>query len=228
MAPWLTSTVQPWLTVTVFHHNWPFNSQIGPHSILLASAVLAVMIIPTITAISRDVLAAVPEEVVEGGLAVGATRGQVLRRVALPTAGTGILGGITLGAARALGETIAVYLLIGGLDPESSVSPRPQRRGCHDRDRDHQQRRPALGQHPAIDHLLPRGDAHGDRRVHQPGGPPHRAAQLPTAAAMTSAVLELASTSRSGASSSSRRPSATTSARPATRGRSSGRRPSGS
>jgi len=78
--------------------------------------VLAVMIIPTITAISRDVLAAVPDELIEGGLSVGATRGQVLRRIALPTSRSGIIGAVTLGAARALGETIALFLLLGALD----------------------------------------------------------------------------------------------------------------
>jgi phosphate transport system permease protein len=117
IRPWFENTVQPWLTATVFHYNWPFNTTGVGRGLLLGSVVLAVMIIPTITAISRDVLAAVPDELIEGGLSIGATRGQVLRRIALPTSRTGILGGITLGAARALGETIALFLLIGALDP---------------------------------------------------------------------------------------------------------------
>jgi phosphate transport system permease protein len=117
IAPWFENTVQPWLTDTVFHHSWPFNTTGVGRGLLLGSMVLAVMIIPTITAISRDVLAAVPNELIEGGLSIGATRGQVLRRIALPTSRTGILGAITLGAARALGETIALFLLIGALDP---------------------------------------------------------------------------------------------------------------
>jgi phosphate transport system permease protein len=117
IQPWLQNTVQPWLTNSLFHHNWPFNSDPTGRGLMLGSMVLAVMITPTITAISRDVLAAVPDELIEGGLSIGATRGQVLRRVALPSARTGILGAITLGTARALGETIALFLLLGGLDP---------------------------------------------------------------------------------------------------------------
>jgi phosphate transport system permease protein len=117
IQPWLQNTVQPFLTNSVFHHNWPFNTDGTGRGLMLGSMVLAVMITPTITAISRDVLAAVPDELIEGGLSLGATRGQVLRRIALPTSRTGIVGAITLGAARALGETIALFLLVGGLDP---------------------------------------------------------------------------------------------------------------
>jgi len=116
IQPWLDRTVQPWL-VKVFHHNWPFNTNGSGFGLMLGSMVLAVMIIPTITAITRDVLIAVPAELIEGGLSLGATRGQVLRRIALPTSRTGIIGAITLGAARALGETIALFLLLGALDP---------------------------------------------------------------------------------------------------------------
>src|SRR6202035_2920022 len=64
---------------------------------------------------SREVLLAVPSEIVEGGLSVGATKGQVLRRVVLPSAKTGIIGAVVLGAARALGETIALVLLVGNI-----------------------------------------------------------------------------------------------------------------
>jgi phosphate transport system permease protein len=116
IAPWLDHTVQPWL-VTTFHHTWPFN---GPNGIgfglMLGSMVLAIMILPTVAAISRDVLVAVPDELVEGGLSVGASKGQVLRRVVLPSAKSGIFGAIVLGTGRALGETVALYLLLGSLD----------------------------------------------------------------------------------------------------------------
>ena len=71
------------------------------------------MVLPTMVAISRDVLAVVPHEQVEGALALGATRWQVLRKVVVPGARTGILGGFTLAMGRALGETVAVALVIG-------------------------------------------------------------------------------------------------------------------
>ena len=68
---------------------------------------------PTMVAISRDVLAVVPNEQVEGAMALGATRWQVLRKVVVPGARTGLLGAFTLATGRALGETVAVALVIG-------------------------------------------------------------------------------------------------------------------
>jgi len=112
LIPWFTKTLQPFLA-RITGGSWPFSgAQVG-FSVLLAGVVLAVMILPTIVAISRDVIAVVPRELIEGGLSLGATRGQVLTRVVLPSARTGILGAIALGAGRALGETIAVAMVIG-------------------------------------------------------------------------------------------------------------------
>jgi len=71
------------------------------------------MILPTMVAISRDVLIVVPTDQVEGAMALGATRWQVLRKVVLPGARTGILGAFTLATGRALGETVAVAMVIG-------------------------------------------------------------------------------------------------------------------
>jgi phosphate transport system permease protein len=79
----------------------------------LAGIILFVMVLPTMVAISRDVLAVVPSEQVEGAMALGATRWQVLRKVVVPGARTGILGAFTLATGRALGETVAVALVIG-------------------------------------------------------------------------------------------------------------------
>jgi phosphate transport system permease protein len=91
----------------------PFSGpQLGV-GLLLAGLVLFVMVLPTMVAISRDVIAAVPSEQVEGALALGATRWQVLWRVVVPSARTGLLGAITLSTGRALGETIAVTMVIG-------------------------------------------------------------------------------------------------------------------
>ena len=71
------------------------------------------MVLPTMVAISRDVLAVVPNEQVEGAMALGATRWQVLRKVVIPGARTGLFGAFTLATGRALGETVAVALVIG-------------------------------------------------------------------------------------------------------------------
>jgi phosphate transport system permease protein len=80
---------------------------------LSAGLVLAMMILPTIAAISRDVLLAVPREQREGLLALGATRWEVISTVVLPYARAGILGAVILGLGRALGETMAVTMVIG-------------------------------------------------------------------------------------------------------------------
>ena len=112
LIPWLAKTLQPFLA-GLTGSSWPFS---GPHegfSVLLAGLVLSIMILPTIVAISRDVIAVVPADLIEGGLSLGATRSQVLLKVVLPSARTGIFGAIALGAGRALGETIAVAMVIG-------------------------------------------------------------------------------------------------------------------
>jgi len=81
--------------------------------ILTASLVLSVMAIPTITAISRDSIAAVPRSQKEAALAIGATDWEVTRRAVIPYARSGIIAGAVLGLGRALGETMAVLLVIG-------------------------------------------------------------------------------------------------------------------
>jgi phosphate transport system permease protein len=112
LIPWLTKTLQPFLA-HLTGGAWPFSGAQEGFSVLLAGLVLAIMILPTIVAVSRDVISVVPSDLIEGGLSLGATRSQVLTRVVLPSARTGILGAIALGAGRALGETIAVAMVIG-------------------------------------------------------------------------------------------------------------------
>ena len=93
----------------------------GP-SRLAAGLLLAVMVLPTITAISRDVFQAIPVAQREGALALGATRWEVVRHVLVPYGLSGLLGAIILGLARALGETIAVTMVIGNnLDLTASL-----------------------------------------------------------------------------------------------------------
>src|SRR5215469_4991982 len=83
------------------------------NSTLTASLVLALMVLPTITAISRTALVAVPQTLREGSYAIGATRWETIFRVLLPTAAPGIVAATILAFGRAMGETMAVAMLIG-------------------------------------------------------------------------------------------------------------------
>lgn len=88
---------------------------------LAASLILTIMIIPTIAAISRDVFLAIPASQREAALALGATRWEMIWQVLIPYGLSGILGALILGLGRALGETMAVTMVIGN-SIESSVS----------------------------------------------------------------------------------------------------------
>ena len=83
------------------------------NSLLTASLVLALMVLPTITAISRSALVAVPPTLREGAYALGSTRWETILGVILPTAAPGIVASTILGFGRAMGETMAVAMLIG-------------------------------------------------------------------------------------------------------------------
>ncbi|MFZ4639140.1 MAG: phosphate ABC transporter permease subunit PstC [Nodosilinea sp.] len=91
----------------------------GP-SILAASLILTVMILPIITAISRDSLAALPPELRQGSYGLGATRWGTIFRVLIPSAISGIVGGVMLALGRAMGETMAVTMLVGNANTISS------------------------------------------------------------------------------------------------------------
>jgi phosphate ABC transporter permease protein PstC len=84
----------------------------GPNY-FIAGLILAIMILPIVSAISREVMATVPPEHKEAALALGATRWEMIRMAVIPYARPGITGGAMLGLGRALGETIAVVLVIG-------------------------------------------------------------------------------------------------------------------
>jgi len=90
------------------------------YGILAASLVLAVMILPTIVSVSLDALNAVPKSYFEGALALGATVEQSVFKVMLPAAKSGVLAAVVLSIGRAIGETMAVIMVIGG----SPVMPR--------------------------------------------------------------------------------------------------------
>jgi phosphate transport system permease protein len=103
-----------------------FHGQVfGGLSFLSAGVILAIMTIPIITAVSRDAIRAVPVNQREGLLALGATRWETIRRAVLPYCRSGLVGAIILGLGRALGETMAVTMVIGNgyvLTP-SLISP---------------------------------------------------------------------------------------------------------
>jgi phosphate transport system permease protein len=82
-------------------------------NIFVAGVILAIMIVPIVTAVTREVVAIVPHELREGAMALGATRFEVIQMSVLPFARSGIVGASMLGLGRALGETIAVAMVIG-------------------------------------------------------------------------------------------------------------------
>jgi phosphate transport system permease protein len=92
----------------------------GP-DLFTAGVILAIMIVPIITAVTREVVAIVPREQREAALAIGATRWETVRLAILPQARSGIIGASTLGLGRALGETIAVSMVVGN-SPTISTS----------------------------------------------------------------------------------------------------------
>jgi phosphate transport system permease protein len=92
-------------------HRFGYNTNGG--DLFTAGVILAIMILPIVTAVTREVIAVVPRELREGALALGATRFETVRMAVLPYARSGIVGATTLGLGRALGETIAVSMVVG-------------------------------------------------------------------------------------------------------------------
>lgn len=90
-----------------------FRGSASGYGFLTAGVVLAIMVLPIMTALSRDVIRAVPRALREASLALGATRAETIWSVVLPYARTGITGAVLLSLGRALGETIAVTMVIG-------------------------------------------------------------------------------------------------------------------
>jgi phosphate transport system permease protein len=112
LVPVLSGYVQPFLARTL---GWTGMFEGPPYGIgmLAAGIILAIMIVPIISSITREVLMVVPQHQREGVLALGATRWEMIRMGVLRNARAGILGGIILGLGRALGETMAVTMVIG-------------------------------------------------------------------------------------------------------------------
>jgi phosphate transport system permease protein len=120
MVPWLRDGVQPalgrWLGFLPLFQGPPYG--VG---MLAAGLILSIMVIPYITSVSREVLLAVPTAQREAALGIGATRWEVTRIAVLRYGRTGLVGAILLGLGRALGETMAVTMVIGNR-PEVAVS----------------------------------------------------------------------------------------------------------
>jgi phosphate transport system permease protein len=115
-APFLQQTLQPFLINTLGAIPGIGNLFAGPPygiGILTAGLILAIMVLPFITSISRDVFEAVPPVLKEAAYGVGCTTWEVVRYVVLPYARVGVIGGVMLGLGRALGETMAVTFVIG-------------------------------------------------------------------------------------------------------------------
>ena len=114
LIPLLRQHVVPFLRDTLHLGVIPLFS--GPswgNSIFAAGIILAIMVLPYIASVSREVLLAVPRSQREAALALGATRWETIQKAVIPFAKSGIIGGIILGLGRALGETMAVTMLIG-------------------------------------------------------------------------------------------------------------------
>ena len=102
-------TVAPW----VRDLGSALGLQASSESALAAGAVMGIMILPFISSLSDDVLRAVPQSMRDGSLAMGATRSETVRRVILPAALPGVVGGLLLGVSRAIGETMIVVMAAG-------------------------------------------------------------------------------------------------------------------
>ncbi len=115
-APFLQATLQPFLINTFANVPVLNNLFAGPPygiGIFTAGLILAIMVLPFITAITRDVFLTVPVVLKEAAYGVGCTTWEVVRRVVLPYTRVGVIGGVMLGLGRALGETMAVTFVIG-------------------------------------------------------------------------------------------------------------------
>lgn len=120
LSPLMRVSIGP-LLQRLFGWSPLFQGPIYGVGLLTAGIILALMILPTVTAISRDVIAAIPQDIREASMALGSTRWETMRNVVLPAARTGIFGALILALGRAVGETIAATMVIGNR-PEIAAS----------------------------------------------------------------------------------------------------------
>ena len=125
LAPIMRGAIEPFLKNTLGPIPVIGALFAGPavgRDLLVAGVILSIMILPTVTAVSREILRAVPDTQREGMLALGATKWETIRKAVLPYARGGIIGASILGLARALGETMAVTMVIGNSSTQIRAS----------------------------------------------------------------------------------------------------------
>ncbi|MFW5786981.1 MAG: phosphate ABC transporter permease subunit PstC [Halanaerobiales bacterium] len=115
LTPLIREYIQPFLSKYLGFLSF-FQGPMQGVGILAAGIILAIMILPIITSISKDVLEAVPDEQKQAMLALGATRWETMKLIVLPYGKAGIIGGIILALGRAIGETMAVTMVIGNVN----------------------------------------------------------------------------------------------------------------
>ena len=114
LLPLMREHLMPFLRDTLHLGALPlFSGPVYGPSMLSAGILLAIMVLPYISSVAREVLLAVPQSQREAALALGATRWETIAGAVIPYARSGILGGVILGLGRALGETMAVTMVIG-------------------------------------------------------------------------------------------------------------------
>jgi len=111
----LIPLIRPYCNWIYAHFSWIpfFGTTLAGPGMLPAALVLAIMILPTVAAISQDALLAIPYKIKEAVYGMGTTRWEAILKVMLPTAANGIFGALVLGLGRALGETMALAMLVG-------------------------------------------------------------------------------------------------------------------
>jgi phosphate transport system permease protein len=120
LGPFLSAVVQPFLA-KYFGFIPLFQGPFMGLSMMTAGVILAIMILPTVTSVSREILQVVPNSLRESAMALGATKWEVVRTAVLPPAVSGIIGAVILALGRAVGETMAITMVIGNR-PEISAS----------------------------------------------------------------------------------------------------------
>jgi phosphate transport system permease protein len=112
LGPFLANHVEPWLHQTF---GWLpiFGGATGSSGVFIAGIVLAIMVVPIVASVCRELFLSVPNELEEGALALGVTRWEMVRGVVLSSSRPGIAAAVILGLGRALGEAIAVTQVIG-------------------------------------------------------------------------------------------------------------------
>lgn len=113
LCPWLNNNVYQWLNDNFGNIPLFANYSGYPSTMLAAGIILSIMILPFITSVSREIIRSVPQAQREAALGLGATRWEMIRNVVLKSARSGITGAVILALGRAIGETMAVVMVIG-------------------------------------------------------------------------------------------------------------------